>query len=199
MAESAVENAFDASFFDYVFFVNRSNSFIGFKSESFAKEKNMRKTLLLKLFALLLVCVLGMQSTALANLADHTSTTAYGKEIELEELRTTDSKTYQLSDGSFQYVGYADDVHYKDSNGKFAEIDNSITNSAEKDGYAYTNTANSWRAYFSNQLSTSKAVLLEMGDYSLSFSMPSASQQGTAKNLLIWLIQRIHIMETKIG
>ena len=141
----------------------------------------MRKTLLLKLFALLLVCVLGMQSTALANLADHTSTTAYGKEIELEELRTTDSKTYQLSDGSFQYVGYADDVHYKDSNGKFAEIDNSITNSAEKDGYAYTNTANSWRAYFSNQLSTSKAVLLEMGDYSLSFSMPSASQQGTAK------------------
>lgn len=141
----------------------------------------MRKTQLLKLIAILLVCVLGMQSPALANSTDHTSTTAYGEEIELEELRTTDSKTYQLSDGSFQYVGYADDVHYKDSNGKFAEIDNSITNSAEKDGYAYTNTANSWRAYFSNQLSTSKAVLLETDDYSLSFSMPSANQPGTAK------------------
>lgn len=141
----------------------------------------MRKTLLLKLIAILLICVLGMQSAALANPTDNTSSFAYGKEIEIEELRTTDSKTYQLSDGSFKYVGYAEEVHYKDSNGKFADIDNSITGSAEKDGYTYTNKANSWRAYFSSQLSVSKAVLLETGDYSLSFSMPSASQQNAAK------------------
>lgn len=141
----------------------------------------MRKTLLLKLIAILLICVLGMQSAALANPTGNTSSLAYGKEIEIEELRTTDSKTYQLSDGSFKYVGYAEEVHYKDSNGKFADIDNSITSSAEKDGYTYTNKANSWRAYFSNQLSVSKAVLLETGDYSLSFSMPSASQQNAAK------------------
>lgn len=129
----------------------------------------MRKTLLLKLIAILLICVLGMQSAALANPTGNTSSLAYGKEIEIEELRTTDSKTYQLSDGSFKYVGYAEEVHYKDSNGKFADIDNSITGSAEKDGYTYTNKANSWRAYFSSQLSVSKAVLLETGDYSLSF------------------------------
>lgn len=141
----------------------------------------MRKTLLLKLIAILLICVLGMQSAALANPTDNTSSFAYGKEIEIEDLRTTDSKTYQLSDGLFKYVGYAEEVHYKDSNGKFADIDNSITSSAEKDGYTYTNKANSWRAYFSNQLSVSKAVLLETGDYSLSFSMPSASQQNAAK------------------
>ena len=67
----------------------------------------MRKTLLLKLIAILLICVLGMQSAALANPTDNTSSFAYGKEIEIEELRTTDSKTYQLSDGSFKYVGYA--------------------------------------------------------------------------------------------
>lgn len=141
----------------------------------------MRKTLLLKLIAILLICVLGMQSAALANPTGNTSSLAYGKEIEIEELRTTDSKTYQLSDGSFKYVGYAEEVHYKDSNGKFADIDNSITGSAEKDGYTYTNKANSWRAYFSSQLSVSKAVLLEAGDYSLSFNMPSASQQNAAK------------------
>lgn len=141
----------------------------------------MRKTLLLKLIAILLICVLGMQSAALANPTGNTSSLAYGKEIEIEELRTTDSKTYQLSDGSFKYVGYAEEVHYKDSNGKFADIDNSITGSAEKDGYTYTNKANSWRAYFSSQLSVSKAVLLETGDYSLSFNMPSASQQNAAK------------------
>ena len=141
----------------------------------------MRKTLLLKIIAILLICVLGVQSVALANPAEHTSTPVYGEEIEIEELRTTNSKTYQLSDGSFKYVGYAEEVHYKDSNGKFSEIDSSITSSAEKNGYVYTNTANSWKAYFSNQLSTSKAVLLETGDYSLSFSMPSANQHGAAK------------------
>lgn len=44
----------------------------------------MRKTLLLKLIAILLICVLGMQSAALANPTDNTSSFAYGKEIEIE-------------------------------------------------------------------------------------------------------------------
>lgn len=157
----------------------------------------MKRKLILKSIALMLICIFCVQSTVLANSADYTSTPVHGKVIELEGLRTADSKTYQLSDGSFKYVGYAEDVHYEDSNGKFYEIDNSITNSAEKDGYAYANTANSWRAYFSNQLNTTKAVLLEAGDYSLSFSMPSANQQGAARKAVDMAVSADSFYEDK--
>ena len=41
---------------------------------------------------------------------------------EIEELREKSSKTYQLADGNYQYVGYAEDIHYEDADGSLKEI-----------------------------------------------------------------------------
>ena len=64
---------------------------------------------------------------------------------EVISMREANSKTYQLSDGSYQYVGYAEDIHYADSNGDLQEIDNEITSNTGRSNYLYTNTANSWK------------------------------------------------------
>lgn len=45
---------------------------------------------------------------------------------EIKEMRTENSKTYLLSDGSYQYVGYADAIHYSETEGRLEEIDNQI-------------------------------------------------------------------------
>ena len=53
---------------------------------------------------------------------------------ELEELRTENSKTFLLSDGSFQYVGYADTVHYSAPNGELREIHSQIADCTRVQG-----------------------------------------------------------------
>ena len=55
--------------------------------------------------------------------------------VEVETLRTENSKTYQLSDGSYHYVGFADDVHYRDDSGSFVEINNALKKHTSKNGY----------------------------------------------------------------
>lgn len=136
----------------------------------------MKKIQLLNIIAIMLICILGMQSTAFSapSAAEPLSS---DDEVEMVELRTTRSKTYQLPSGSFKYVGYAEDIHYIDSEGAFVEINNNVTNSIDRDGYKYGNTANSWRTYFSDQLSNPNAIILEKDNYVLSFCMPSANRQ----------------------
>ncbi len=95
---------------------------------------------------------------------------------EIVSMRKANSKTYVLSDGSYQYVGYAEDVHYSDSNGKLQEIDNAITTSTGKSNYLYANKANSWKAYFSNNIFSPGSVLMVKDDYQIAFSMPDAVQ-----------------------
>ena len=95
---------------------------------------------------------------------------------EVISMREANSKTYQLSDGSYQYVGYAEDIHYADSNGDLQEIDNEITSNTGRSNYLYTNTANSWKAYFSNGISSPGSVLMVKDDYQIAFSMPNAIQ-----------------------
>ena len=46
--------------------------------------------------------------------------------IEIIGLRDSSSKTYQLSDGTFEWVGYTEDIHYKDDYGNYCEVDNRI-------------------------------------------------------------------------
>ena len=55
---------------------------------------------------------------------------------ELKELRTENSKTFLLSDGSFQYVGYADTVHYSAPNGELREIHSQIADCTLRAGDA---------------------------------------------------------------
>lgn len=45
---------------------------------------------------------------------------------EVESLRTENSKTFRLSDGTFAAIAYDEPVHYKDENGKWQEYDNTL-------------------------------------------------------------------------
>ena len=46
---------------------------------------------------------------------------------ELEYMRTENSKTFRLSDGTCMIAQYNMPVHYKDDNGKWADYDNSLS------------------------------------------------------------------------
>ena len=76
--------------------------------------------------------------------------------IEITELRESNSKTFRLSDGSYQYVCYAEDVHYRKADGSFDEIDNTLVLSANRANYVYTNNANFWKVYFKESLNGEK-------------------------------------------
>ena len=97
---------------------------------------------------------------------------------ELTELRTANSKTYDLGGDARQLVLYADDVHYQDGDGGFLDIENDIIQSSSRIGdraYAYKNAANSYSAHFSQDAS-SDLVYLEYEGKGMTitpvFSMP---------------------------
>lgn len=93
-------------------------------------------------------------------------------------LREKNSKTYLLTDGTYEYVGYAEDIHYEDADGNLVEIDNAITDKPTKEGYTYSNTANSWHTYFANSLCEKNAVVLVKDKYTLTFCMVDAQTQS---------------------
>ncbi|MCL2670675.1 MAG: DNRLRE domain-containing protein [Clostridiales bacterium] len=101
-------------------------------------------------------------------------------EVEIPSLRTANSKTYRLSDGTYRYVAYAEDIHYRGTDGLLKDIDNSIS-AASKSGYRYSNTANAWKSYFADTLSANRAVTLEKDGYLLHFSMPQAASKATVQ------------------
>ena len=47
--------------------------------------------------------------------------------FELEEMRTADTKYVRMSDGTYKALVYSGAVHELDENGKYVEIDNSLS------------------------------------------------------------------------
>ena len=62
------------------------------------------------------------------------STESLTAKTEILSKRNTYSKTYLLADGSYQYVSYAEPIHYQDSTGAYVEINNEITSTVKLDG-----------------------------------------------------------------
>jgi hypothetical protein len=103
---------------------------------------------------------------------------------ELVNLRTVESKTYELADGKREWVGYTEPVHYKDASGVFQDIDNSIVSESKRiDGidYAYRNAANAYTARFAAKGDTSRLVTVESDDKSLSFGLAEAKAANVEK------------------
>jgi len=130
------------------------------------------------LLCLAMVLPLALPATAAASLG--TSSTPAEK-TELVAMRSEYSKTYKLSDGTYQYVAQAKPIHYKDSTGDFQEINNAITTAVKRDGYKFTNTANAWNAHFAEKLSGDNAVLMTYGEYSVAFSLTGQTGSATAQ------------------
>ena len=94
---------------------------------------------------------------------------------QLEELRSSNSDTYLLSDGSYECVVYAGDKYFRDDSGNYVEIDHSIVaalNTRSGKNYAYKNAAGDVSVYFA---ANEPAVYVEMNDSSLSFYLSGAN------------------------
>ena len=93
---------------------------------------------------------------------------------EVEELREEDTKHFRLSDGSFVAVSYGLPVHYEDENGKWQDIDNSLTMEASTNTYEldHSDTAVS----FSNSLTNGTLLTTSKGNVSISMSLLDTAQ-----------------------
>jgi hypothetical protein len=150
------------------------------------KKRRWMSTILVILFICAAFFIEPVENASAApeenQISEATQSTAEDPErlSEVIELREKNSKTYQLSDGTYEYVGYAEDIHYEGADGNLVEIDNAITDKPAKEGYTYSNTANSWYTYFADSLCEKNAVVLEKGKCSISFSMGDAQIQSKA-------------------
>lgn len=93
--------------------------------------------------------------------------------FEDENKRELSSKQFRMSDGSFMAVSYPEQVHFIDSDGKYADIDNRFIYSEakeENDFSGYSNRSNSFDIKFNEVLLTENAVIyrLTKGDHTLS-------------------------------
>ena len=101
---------------------------------------------------------------------------------EITGLRTANSKTFELSDGKKEWVGYGEAVHFKDSRGKFQEIDDSLV--AEKvtteDGtYVFRNGVNAFDVYFGESTSEPILVAMQYKGASVSFGLAGIKIAGS--------------------
>ena len=128
------------------------------------------KRRILKLICVLM-CILMLISGHVWAL-DSGKEAAGNKITRVEELigeRTANSKTYLMSDGSYEASVYAADVHYVSQAGAYEDIDNSIIpyqKSIDNNSYAYKNSANRFTVRFGGQ--SAYPVRIEYESYSLS-------------------------------
>lgn len=91
---------------------------------------------------------------------------------EIVGLRDATSKTHDLGGGKREWVGYSEPVHYKDKNGAYQEIDNSlVAENARIDGvdYAFRNGANLYSVWFASKSVEAGLVRIESQGKSVSF------------------------------
>ena len=144
----------------------------------------MKKTLVTRLFSLLLVMTLLVQmlpaqafateveqsTTIPSALHEQTESALAEKQTqiveELTDKRTASSKQYLLRNGLTLAVLYAEPVHYRED-GQWCEIDNTLVRSAA----GYQNTAGQWEVSLPGNLSAEDAVSVTKDGYTLRFQL----------------------------
>ena len=130
---------------------------------------------------LLLLCSTVLMVTSMSAMAASNESQRVG---EVTELRESNSKTYQLSNGEYEWVGYQEDIHYLDQNGKYQEIDNRIVadNTKVNDvNYAYKNAANSYSVRYADNAANAYLVNMEYQGNSVSFGLADAKASNAMK------------------
>ncbi len=97
---------------------------------------------------------------------------------EITELRTANSETYKMSDGTFQCEIYAGNKYYLNEKGEYEEINNAIISeklTSKNVAYKYANAANETKIRFSDD---APSVMVSNGKQSLAFFMTSAAKSS---------------------
>ncbi len=133
-----------------------------------------RKLGFLTVLAVVLVCSAILLGSDSSQATAGTESQVADRVGEMQDLRTRTSKTFELADGTREWVGYAGPVHYRDASGSHQEIDNSIVgDNAVVDGidYSLRNGANEYTARFATRSDGDHLVNIEMDGKSLSFGL----------------------------
>ncbi|MBQ4559301.1 MAG: RICIN domain-containing protein [Lachnospiraceae bacterium] len=95
---------------------------------------------------------------------------------EIESERTADTKTFLMSDGSYLYAVYPEQVHYRENN-EWVDVDNSLDTTSDDDGNAVLeNKKNSFNIKFSNKAKNKKLVSLKSGEYQIDWALANANK-----------------------
>ena len=101
--------------------------------------------------------------------------------VEIEELRTETAKQYLLPDGTMQYIGSPERIHWKDESGKYNDIDNTIIDTeywANDFLYTHKNKSNDIRMYFADDNGDNDyPIRIEYREYSISYGMEDTQLQ----------------------
>ncbi len=94
-------------------------------------------------------------------------------EGEVEELRTEEGKHFRLTDGSYLSVSYGTPVHYQDEEGRWQDIDNTLTPDARS---YHTGDNGGVTASFAKDLSHGQLAAAACGDVSVSMGLLHPTQ-----------------------
>lgn len=92
---------------------------------------------------------------------------------ENKALREENVKHFKLSDGTTRAVIYAQAVHYKDNDGKWIDIDNSLTLNGSE--YSTNNKSN---IKFANKSDSNGLISIKEGDYKIEFTPLNTNKVG---------------------
>ena len=100
---------------------------------------------------------------------------------EMIDDRSSNTKTFRLSDGSFVLADYNEPVHFEDAEGKWTDYDNTLKY-IEDDGLAgYENTASDVLMRFSESVSDKGLVSLQSGKYAIGMLLKDPVAGGKAE------------------
>ena len=88
--------------------------------------------------------------------------------VEDTTMRTETEKYFRKIDGTYEVAIYDGAVHY-DDNGEWKDIDNRMIYNTNED--LYENMANKFKIKFPKTIDYNKSIKLDMGDYSIDWSM----------------------------
>ncbi len=136
-----------------------------------------RKISILFVFAFLVITIFSFPQSASASTEEPQAVR------ELNELRESNSKTFLLSNGNYEWVGYTEDVHYLDRNGAYQEISNKVipeVMKTEGSDYAYRNEANKFIVRFAENTTEKYLVNIDYKGNSISFGPANGKNISSA-------------------
>jgi RHS repeat-associated protein len=113
------------------------------------------------------------------NDTDSNNTVKTTQPVELIDLRTENAKIYQNEDGTRSAKVYNAPIHYKDQNGKYQDIDNSVgpdTDPVEQGSFRYQNKANSFKAFFAENTQANNLYKVKKDNYWMSMNPVNANK-----------------------
>ncbi len=104
--------------------------------------------------------------------------------FEMSEKRESNIKHYRMSDGSIKAAVYPYDVHYKNENNEYVDIDNSLTEENDGTDDVYANKDNIASVKFMKKSNPNKLYTIEKGDYKIKISVDGVSKVSGVKETL---------------